>query len=248
LLEQLRCLIKYQILQDKKAKLLRRAGEIPKRIAELQGDYDQYEAIYLSKKAEHDDAFQSHKSLEQNVADLQARITRSKNRQKDVKTNKEYQAIMKEIEETKKEISGKEESMLELMEKIETLGKDIGELEKELADRKTKIDAEKQQLLSADAEFQGELQELELRQKKIRDQMPADLIKRSDFLIARQAGIAVASVQNGVCQVCRMNIPPQKFIEVQRDENLHECPHCHRFLYWPGHEGYCNLDDEQDLA
>jgi hypothetical protein len=241
-------LIKYQILQDKKSKLLRQAGELPKRIAEIQEDYDQFEAIYLSKKAEHEDAFQAHKALEQNVADLQARITRSKNRQKDVKTNKEYQAIIKEMEESKKEISGKEDRMLELMQTIETLGKEMVDLEKELTGKKAKIDEEQQRFLSADAVLQGELQELDARQQKIRDKMPADLIKRSDFLIARQAGIAVAPVQNGVCQICRMHLPPQKFIEVQRDENLQQCPHCHRFIYWPGHEGYCNLDEEKDLA
>lgn len=248
MLEQMRCLIRYQILQDKKSKLLRRAAEIPRRLGEIQEDYEQQEAIYLSKKAENEDAVQAHKVLEQNVADLQARIARSKNRQKDVKNNKEYQAIMREIDETKKEISAKEERMLELMEKVDSLGKEIAEIEKEMAAKKEQIDEEKRQLLAVDAELQEKLQDLESRQQKIRDQMPKDLIKRSDFLINRQAGIAVAPVQNGVCQVCRMNIPPQKFIEVQRDENIQECPHCHRFIYWPGHEGYCNLDDEKDLA
>jgi predicted nucleic acid-binding Zn-ribbon protein len=56
----------------------------------------------------------------------------------------------------------------------------------------------------------------------------------------------VAAVENGVCQVCHMIIPPQKFIELQRDQDIMQCPHCHRFIYWPGHEGYCLPEGEAD--
>ncbi|MFP5213484.1 MAG: zinc ribbon domain-containing protein [Acidobacteriota bacterium] len=244
MLEQLRCLIEFQLIENKKALLVKNADEIPKRIAEIERDFAQFEGEYLAKKAECEHSKEMHRSLEQNVADYQAKITRSKSRMGEVKTNKEYQAISKEIEETKKEISQREDTMLTLMETIESLSKELAELETVIESRKQKIAEDKEQLLRQNEELQGKLDKLEAIQSKVRERLSPDLLKRSEFLIQRQAGIAVAPVQNGVCQVCHMNIPPQKFIEIQRDETIHQCPHCHRYIYWPGHEGYCIPEDE----
>jgi hypothetical protein len=47
----------------------------------------------------------------------------------------------------------------------------------------------------------------------------------------QNAGIAVAGVMDAVCQVCRMNIPPQLFIELMRMQNILMCPHCQRIIY-----------------
>ena len=69
-------------------------------------------------------------------------------------------------------------------------------------------------------------------------------MKRYDFLLEKCGNIAIAAVQNGICQVCHLNIPPQKFIEVQRDEAIHTCPHCQRFVYWAESEAYLNCEDE----
>jgi predicted nucleic acid-binding Zn-ribbon protein len=246
LLDQLRCLIEYQKIEDKKNQLVRGCEGTPKRIAELEKEFELFEGGYLSKKAEHENAKKMHKAVEQNVAELEARLARQKSRQAEVKTNKEYQAIIKEMDETKKEIAQNEDSALEFMEKIETLGGELKELEKEVAERRKKFEEDKAVLEDANGKLKVRLDRLEEIRNEVRGRLDADLLKRTDFLLQKQAGIAVSSVENGVCQVCHMNIPPQKFIELQRDESLMQCPHCHRFIYWPGHEGYCGLREDVD--
>jgi uncharacterized protein len=244
LLEQLRCLIEYQVLEDKKAQLIRGYEDTPKRLAEIEKEFQEIEGTYLSKKAEHDNAKKLHRSLEQNIADLGARIARSKKRMGEVKTNKEYHAILKEIEEIKKEISAREDESLEIMETVESLGREMAELEKEINGRKSKLEEDRKLLQKESAQLKERLDRLESIQEKVRGKLKPDLLKRSEFLIKKQAGVAVAAVQNGVCQVCHMNIPPQKFIELQRDDAIHQCPHCHRFLFWAGHESYCVPEED----
>ncbi len=236
--EQLRSLIEYQILEDKKAGLLQDYEEAPRRIAAIEKEFSQLEGEYLSRKAEHENAQRMHGMVEQNITDLEAKIARSKRRMNDVKTNKEYQAIMREIDEYKKEISAKEDKALELMAEIEKLAGEVAEKEKEVEKQRLVAAESKRRLQEENALLKERLDRLEEAQTKVRQKMDQNVQKKTEFLLKRQAGIAVAAVENGVCSECHLNIPPQKFIELQRDESLMQCPHCHRFVYYPGHDCY----------
>ncbi len=236
--EQLRSLIEYQILEDKKARLLQDFEETPKRIAAIEKEFSQLEGEYLSRKAEHENAKRMHGMLEQNIADLEAKIARSKRRMNEVKTNKEYQALMREIDEYKKEIAAREDKALELMAEIEKLAAEVTEKEKEVEKQKSIVAESKKRLQDESDSLKEHVQRLEEAQSKVRQKMDENVQKKTEFLLQRQAGIAVAAVENGVCSECHLNIPPQKFIELQRDESLMQCPHCHRFVYYPGHDCY----------
>ncbi len=246
MLDQLKCLIEYQKIEDKKNQLIRSYEEAPRRIAELEKEFEDFEGQYLSKKEEYDNAKKTHRSVEQQVEDLGARLGRQKTRQGEVKTNKEYQAVLKEIDETKKDVVKSEDSVLELMDRIERLGGEVAELEKDLAERRRKLDKDKAILQREGEALKVRMDRLEGIRQLVRERVTPELLKKTDFLFLKQAGIAVSAVENGVCKVCHMNIPPQKFIELQRDEDLMQCPHCHRFLYWPGHEGYCVSEEDID--
>ncbi|MDR3567871.1 MAG: C4-type zinc ribbon domain-containing protein [Syntrophobacteraceae bacterium] len=246
MLDQLKCLIEYQKIEDKKNQLLRSYEEGPRRIAELEKEFEYFEGQCLLKSEEWDNAKKAQRAIEQELDDLRGRMERQKTRLIEVKTNKEYQAIQKEMEDTKKEVSKNEDSSLELIDKIELLAKEVAELEKDLAERRAVLDEQKAVLEREGGEFKARLDRLEDIRQQVRDRVNPDLLKKTDFLFIKQAGIAVSAVENGVCNVCHMNIPPQKFIELQRDEDIMQCPHCHRFLYWPGHEGYCISQEDID--
>jgi uncharacterized protein len=248
LLEQLKCLVQYQILEDKKTKLVRSSEETPRRITEIEKEFEDFESIYLGKKAEHEHAKNSHHSLEREIGEIENKIKRSRVRMSEVKNNKEYQAILKEIEDQQKEIREKEDGALVLMETIDHLSKELKALGKEVEQRKRKMEEDNRELQREADQLKDRLDRLEELQEKVRAKLEPDLWKRSELLLQKQAGIAVAPVEAGVCQVCHLNIPPQKFIELQRDESVMQCPHCHRFIYWPGHETYCVFEEDwEDL-
>ena len=60
-------------------------------------------------------------------------------------------------------------------------------------------------------------------------------------------GQAISSVIQGVCQICHMGIPPQKFNELMRGEALMTCPNCNRMIYWGGDEYFMNRNSNQGL-
>jgi uncharacterized protein len=244
LFEQLKHLVELQVLEDKRQELIRGYAATPKRVADLEKEFERFEGAFLAKKAELEHARKMRRALEQGISDLETKIARSKMRMNEVKTNKEYQAILKEIEDIKKEISSKEDEALEYMEKIEVLGKLVKVEEKELSGHKERLEVEKKQLLAESDRVKERLEQLEAISTKVREQVDPALLKRNDHLLQRQAGIAVAACDEGVCQVCHLNIPPQKFIELMKDENIMHCPHCHRFLYWPGNEAYTVFEDD----
>lgn len=246
MLEQLKYLIQYQILEDKKAALIRSCEDAPAKIAELEKEFEYFEAEYLSKKAEYEHIKKMHRAAEQTIADLEAKILRSKRRMNEVKTNKEYQAILKEIEEVNREIGANEDAVLNYLEAVESLGKELKTLSQELEHRRKVLEQDKAVLQAENDKLKERLERFEAAQELVREKLKPDLLKRSENLISRQAGIAVAAVQHGVCQVCHLNIPPQKFIELQRDESIMQCPHCHRFIYWPGHDGYTFSEEEME--
>lgn len=248
MVEQLKYLVQLQILEDRKAKLIQSYRDTPRRIADLEKEFESFESVYLAKKAELEHARKLHRSLEQEIADLENRFKRSKARMNEVKTNKEYQAMLKEMEDLRKEIRGKEDNALELMETIESLTVELKGLGAEVDKRKKRLDQDKKILLEENEKLKERLERLAEQQNMVREKIAPDLLKRSEILIQKQSGIAVAPVENGVCQVCHLNIPPQKFIELQRDETILQCPHCHRFIYWPGHEAYgCAKDEVEEL-
>jgi hypothetical protein len=248
LLQQLRYLVELQVLEDKKSELIRGCNDTPKRIAEIEQEYTRYEQALLTRRAESDHARKMHRALEQSIADLDNRIARCKIRMNEVKTNKEYQAILREIDDFKAEIRRKEDEALEVMEQLDSLAKDLKTLEREVETHKISMEANKKTLQQEADRLKERLDHYDAVAAEIRAKIDPTLLKRCDSLLSRQAGIAVAPVEGGTCQVCHLNIPPQKFIELQRDETILQCPHCHRFLFWTGNEAYLVMEEDLGLS
>jgi hypothetical protein len=74
----------------------------------------------------------------------------------------------------------------------------------------------------------GEVRQKEEQEKEI----PAKLLSKYRMLAGRRQGIAVARVAQGACQACHMNLRPQLYIELQKQETLILCPNCSRILFW----------------
>lgn len=248
MLQQLRYLVELQVLEDKKNQLIRGFNDTPRRMAEIEQEYTRFEQALLTRRAESEHARKLHRALEQSIADLENRIARSRIRMNEVKNNKEYQAILREIDDFKAEIRRKEDEALEVMEQIETINKELKTLEREFEVHKARLEADRKVLEEESNRLRERLDRLDAVAAEIRAKIEPNLLKRCDSLLARQSGVAVAPVEGGTCMVCHLNIPPQKFIELQKDETILQCPHCHRFLFWVGNEAYQVMDEDLGLS
>ena len=159
-------------------------------------------------------------------------IAKSNEKLRAVKTNKEYQSILKAIEDIRKKNSSIEDQMIEQLETIETAEKAVAEKEAELA-QLVKSCREKKETFATRA--QRERQAVaNLNEKKAQISAKADpkIITILDDVKKKVRGMPVVPAVQATCMGCHMNIPPQLFNELQRCDEIRFCPHCHRIIYW----------------
>jgi predicted nucleic acid-binding Zn-ribbon protein len=164
----------------------------------------------------------------------QEKIKRAEGRMSEVKTNKEYQALLSEIDTIKEANSRIEEEILQVMDEIDELKKDLSKREKEMGSTLEKIEGERKKLQEKTAQGEKAWSERVERRELLSKQIESKLVKLYSTLKEKRQGVGVVSVKNETCQGCFLNVPPQMFIEVQKNNALVRCPHCNRILYWDG--------------
>jgi len=164
----------------------------------------------------------------------QEKIKRAEGRMFEVKTNKEYQALLSEIDAIKAANSRMEEEVLQVLDEIDELKKDLSKREKEVGITLEKIEGERKKLQEKMAHDERVWSKQVERREVLSKQIESKLFKLYNTLKEKRQGVGVVSVKNETCQGCFVNVPPQMFIEVQKNNTLIRCPHCNRILYWDG--------------
>jgi hypothetical protein len=150
----------------------------------------------------------------------------------EVKTNKEYQASLKEIEAAKVANDKTEEDILVLMDKVEEIKKDHSSSASHLKIREKEIETEKTKIEKEIQSMDKIITQLKTERDNLLSVVNERLRSTYQVLREKRNGIAVSTAKNGVCLGCFMNIPPQLFIEVTKNRQLIQCPSCGRILYF----------------
>ena len=221
-----------QVVDLKIRKMEREKGEIPQRLATLDEDFKAEEGIVHAQRLEMEKFQKERRQKEKDLEEEIDRVKKAETRVFEIKTNKEYQAVLKEMENAKKLNRQREEEILGILERIEEIQKNLKVGEKNLEARRKEFQKEIHELQkkadSFDQEMAGEIRERQEKEKGI----PSDLLNKYRRLLEKRQGVAIAKVQNGVCQACYMNLRPQLHIELQKQEALILCPNCSRILFW----------------
>jgi predicted nucleic acid-binding Zn-ribbon protein len=162
----------------------------------------------------------------------QEKIKRAEGRMSEVKTNKEYQALLSEIDAIKEANSRLEEEILQVLDEIDELKKDLSKREKEVGTTLEKIETERKKLQEKMAHDERVWNEQMERREVLSKEIESKLVKLYNTLKEKRQGVGVVNVKNETCQGCFVNVPPQMFIEVQKNNALIRCPNCNRILYW----------------
>lgn len=177
---------------------------------------------------------EAQKAKREREKDLEAgqqKIEKLKARTAEIKTNKEYQALLKEIEAAELEKKTIEDDILSLMERIDTAAKEAAEAAKSAKDEEAAILAEQEECERAAAEIDEELKSLERKREDIASQIASPVLLRYQRLAGAVAGQAVVEALNEACSGCHMSIPPQVYVNVKKNDSIISCPHCGRILF-----------------
>jgi predicted nucleic acid-binding Zn-ribbon protein len=230
--EQLSLLIQLQEIDAKiranvaqKNLLPETLADLERRRASLNEDLDKaQEALLAAQKNKRD----RDKDLEAGVQ----KVEKLKTRSSEIKNNKEYQALLKEIEAAEQENKAIEDDILGLMEKIDAAAGHITAAEQRAKEEAAGIQVEQKQQEAALVKLEKELKEIEEERQKAIVRIPKPVLSQYQRLLGTKAGIAIAEARGESCSGCYMSIPPQVYVNVKKNESIITCPNCGRILYF----------------
>ncbi len=234
--EQIVTLVKLQKIDTEAQKLQSFLKEIPVRIGILD---ERLEKFVRSVEEDENVISELNKKYRTYESDAQmnlGKIQKSQEKLRSVKTNKEYQSSLKEIEDIKLKNSKIEDEMLEFLEQIERAEKDLSERKQRYSQIVDDTNREKDSIKQDTEQCQQKLAQLESDRNVVTDALDSTILDIFYRVKAKQSdAVAIAEVKDAVCQGCNLNIPPQMYIDLQHRNSLKNCPSCERIIYWEDH-------------
>ena len=231
---QLKTLIALQALDTRIAGLEAEAARIPRAIETLRTRTAEAKKIVDTAKTALDAARKETRAKEKDLEVVQAKRSKNEARLYEVKTNKEYSAVLIEIEDIKQEKAKMEEEVLVLMEAQERLAGDIREAEARFKQRETEGRGQEATAKDLLRTVETELAGVRTERKELAGQLPGPILADYDRILRARGGLALVPVTKpNFCGACRMTITPQRLQELRAQASLIPCESCGRYLYWP---------------
>lgn len=230
--EDLKNLVLLQKLDADLARVGHRKKELPNRISQLEESFRILTEKVEEEKRRLEEVAKEHRAKEDGLKKGIENLKKTKDRLLEVKTNKEYQAMLKEIDGIVKKNGEIEDEIIIKLEEIDSAKGSLKAIETELSDFRTGYDKEKKEIETELGQIDSEMTRLVGNMEETRGRIGGENLKRYDKIKKHRNGNAVVSVWKGVCEGCHMNIPPQMYNELQRSEDIMLCPFCSRIIYW----------------
>jgi predicted nucleic acid-binding Zn-ribbon protein len=227
-------LIELQKLDLRIMEITEQRGKIPERLRAVEAPLREAKQSLLEMTASVEACVKERRAHERDVEAQDAHTDKMRARLSEIKTNKEYQAHLFELQMANKKKSEIEDKVLACMEKIDQLQQTVKEAQDKVRAAEQIFGKEKQVLEELDGRLSAEPTELESQQRDLSAHVESGLLARYTKLKAARKDQPLAAIKGGMCAGCRLQIPPQLIAEVKRSQGLHTCPYCHRMLYWDG--------------
>ncbi len=206
-------------------------ASIPRKKEALNRGLQQYMQMVEEEENRLTDSRKERRQLEHSLEDHNLKDARYTDQLMQVKTNKEYRALLTEIEQLKGKIREIEDKILDLMEEAEELEKSIKWRKKKLEKKKQEVETECHRLEEEEAALNHQLEKKEAFKKQLEDKLPLELLEQYNRIKSVRHGIALAEAKDGFCQVCHVRLRPQVYYDLRANKSILLCDNCHRFLF-----------------
>jgi uncharacterized protein len=231
---QLRLLVKLQELELIIKQFEAAIATKPHELDPLKSALDNVRASATTHRKDLETLDKQRRQLEATITEEQYNLQKAQRKLIEVKTNKEYSAMVAEIEAFKQKITGHEDAVLHIMELAELRKQELQELDRQVKEAEQEL-AEGQHRNALELAV---LQETLTERRQTREAAVQQLERPAMDLYVRllngRKGLAVVGIKNGSCQGCFIALPPQLIQEVRRNDRVITCSHCQRILYWSG--------------
>ena len=204
----------------------------PREIKRLEETLEKSRAEFDSHAQHMEEIKKKRVSKEQDLAIEEEKVQKARQRLATVKTNKEYQASLKEIEAIESSNSKIEEEILVIMEEADALTEKQTQVEEQFKIAEKEIIEKKKVLEAQLKECSEEIEAKQSEKEQYLPQIKKDVLDSYYRVKKKRPEFTVVPVENSCCMGCHMNVPPQLFNEVKTCQKIIACPHCSRILYW----------------
>ena len=226
-------LVKLQQLDSTIEDARRKIAAHPQRLAEADARLNEAKQRVADAQERLKASQEVRRTLEKDTAVYQARISKFKDQQAAVKTNKEFQALGHEMETAARDLAAVEEKVLEQMMDADVITADIKQAETALAKDQKEIDAEKAALVKELSSVDATLKQASEARTALVAQTDPKLLAMFEQVAKARKGIAIcAATRDGLCSACHVRLRPQVFQEVRRNDAIIQCFSCNRILYF----------------
>jgi hypothetical protein len=224
------------VLQDCDRRILQLKAEqarIPREIAAVETRVADETARLDTVRNEYKQIEGERKKLEIDAEAKRAQVLKYRGQLTQIKSNVEYQALLKEIANHEAEINTVEDAELELMERVEKIQPLLKEEQEMVKTLMARADDTKKQLHDRGAGIAAELARAQAERGELTAKVDPDALARYDRLMRSKGDFALVPIRHGNCGGCHLNLPAQVAHDARSGPDIVSCQYCGRILYWP---------------
>ena len=223
------------VVQDRDRRIGQLKAEltrIPHEIASVEARVKEEAARLESARTELKHIEAEKKKLEIEADSKRAQVIKYKGQLSLIKSNTEYQALLKEIAKAEEEICHVEDVELEFMEKTEQLQPALKEEQETLKRVMAKAEAEKAELQKRSGAIAKELEQLQAERAELASKTDESALNRYERLLKSKGDLAIVPIKHGNCGGCHLQLPPQVVHNAKHGTEPASCDYCSRLLFW----------------
>lgn len=229
--QKLEALVKLQTIDSKIDELKKLRGDLPDEVQDLEDEMEGYRTRFGRFEAETKELEDGIKKNKDNIKEAEKLVKKYSEQQKNVKNNREFDAITKETELQELEIQICEKRIKEGKDKIESKKEEIKKIETLIQERSADLENKKKELDEILNESQEEEKKLLGDREKATKKIEEKLLKYYERLRGSLSnGLAVVRVVRGAAEGCNIIIPPQKIAEIREKKKIVIDEHSGRIL------------------
>jgi uncharacterized protein len=227
----LRNLVALQDLDTKIVTIRKQISDIPEKTAAYREEFQQLDRTHQERIALSQEFAKQRRTREGDVDMMRTKLSRLKEQLMAVKTNKEYTAMLHEIQSAESQIRAAEDGILEIMEKTESMEGILAQEEKQLRSKQSELESQIRRAEEAVPLLEAEVARLCREKADLERLVARDLLARYRRIAEARKGIALAEAKDELCSACHVRIRPQVFADLIRTEEIHVCDSCSRILF-----------------
>lgn len=229
--QQLSNLVKLQTIDTEIYTLRSEKESKPAQIKELETLFEEKKQHLATLEKKLLDLQKQRKDMELELASKEGNIKKLQSQLYSLKTNKEYQAMLQQIDGAKADSSLIEDQILELFDQADNIKTETELEKKKLKDEENTFNAEKKKIEDRIKEIDGRLAQLEGQRKQASPDIEPKVLAQYERILHNRDSLAIVSVKDNTCQGCNMFVPPQVINLIKMYERIVTCEVCNRMLY-----------------